>query len=112
MKTDLGATVYSYLRPILAVVLTLVALLSLGWFLLHQGMQMQNRWLLVSVGVCLFVGLALVGVNTRVVAPHERVQRDLTDQRKLLESILNGCFRMRWSSRTLAGKSSSAIPPP
>ena len=81
---------YSYLRPILAVVLTLVALLSLGWFLLHQGMEMENRWLLVSVGVCLFVGLALVGVNIEL-SRRTSVERNLADQRKLLESILNGC---------------------
>jgi diguanylate cyclase (GGDEF)-like protein len=90
MEIDLRTTMSSYLRPILAVVLTLAALLDLGWFLLLQRIQTESQWLLVSIGVCLFVGLALVGLNVEL-SRRTSVERNLAGQRKLLESILNGC---------------------
>jgi diguanylate cyclase (GGDEF)-like protein len=90
MQIDPGTTVSPYLRQILAVVLTLAALLSLGWFLLHQGIPTENRWLLVSIGVGLFVGLALVGLNVEL-SRRTSIERNLAGQRRLLESILSGC---------------------
>lgn len=89
MDVDLRTTMASYLRLILAVLLILAALLSLGWFLQRQQIHTESQWVLVSVALCLFV-LALVSLNVEL-SRRTGTERNVTDQRKLLESILNGC---------------------
>jgi diguanylate cyclase (GGDEF)-like protein len=70
--------------------LALAAITSVGWLSHQQSRQSGDHWLVMSIAVTLVLGLALVGVNIEL-SRRRGVERNVTEQRKLLESILNSC---------------------